>query len=245
MNSNVKNPPETAAPRFDRKFIEDNQILDRYLLGKLPLKGARELENWCRSNPEYLDELQLGQRAQGSLKLLEAAGRPQDLGEPKIPWWKSLYFQIGLGVVTAASLLALMVLTGKFALLRGELEDVRTVAKQGSLTAPARIDALSIDPDRVEGIGKARVSVSHASRTLVDLKVHMGFTKLTNFRLTLEKKDQGRALVIDQLGRDSNGDLHLSFNSSGLSPGEYQVQVDGLPFRGNPISMAWFVIAVT
>lgn len=245
MNSIVKNSPETAAPRFDRKFIEDNQILDRYLLGKLPLKGARELENWCRANPQYLDELQLGQKAQGSLKLLEAAGQPQDLGEPIIPWWKTLYFQIGLCVATAASLLALMVLLGKFALLRGELEDAKTVARQGSLTAPARIDSLSIEPDRVEGIDRARVSVSRASRTLVDLKVHMGFTKLTNFKLTVEKKDQGRALVIDQLGRDSNGDLHLSFNSSGLSPGEYHVQVDGLPFRGEPVSMAWFVIAVT
>lgn len=245
MNSKVNNPPETAAPRFDRKFIEDHQILDRYLLGKLPLKGSRELENWCRANPQYLEELQLGQKAQGSLKLLEAAGQPQDLREPKIPWWKTPWFQIGLIVVSVMCLLALMVLLGRIALLRGELEDVRTVAKQGSLTAPARIDTLSIEPDRVDGIGKARVSVSHASRALVDLKVHMGFTKLTSFRLTVEKKDQGRALVIDHLGRDSNGDLHLSFNSSGLSPGEYHVQVDGLPFRGDPIGMAWFIIAVT
>jgi len=245
MNAQAKPAAETPAARFDRKFIEDNQLLDRYLLGKLPPKGARELENWCRANPQYLDELQLGARAQGSLKLLEAAGQPQDLGEPKIPWWKTLYFQIGLGALAAVSLIALMVLLGKLTLLRGELEDARTLAHQGALAAPAEVSTVRLEPDRVPGIDKARVSVDHAARTLVDLKVNMSFTKLTLFKVTVEKKNQGRALVIDYLGRDSNGDLRLSFNSSGLSAGEYRVRVDGLPFRGEPIGMAWFIIAVT
>src|ERR1700720_4553919 len=45
--------PVTAptAARFDAKFIEDHKLLDRYLEGKLPPKGARDLENWCRANP--------------------------------------------------------------------------------------------------------------------------------------------------------------------------------------------------
>ena len=44
--------PQTAPPRFDRKFIEDHQLVERYLENKLPLKGARDLENWCRANPD-------------------------------------------------------------------------------------------------------------------------------------------------------------------------------------------------
>ena len=68
-------PVQPPAPCVDRKFIEEHQLLERYLIGKLPLKGARDLENWCRANPQYLEELQLGVRAQGSLKLLEAAGQ--------------------------------------------------------------------------------------------------------------------------------------------------------------------------
>lgn len=245
MNAQAKPAGEPPAARFDRKFIEDHQLLERYLLGKLPLKGARDLENWCRTNPQYLEELQLGARAQGSLKLLEAAGQPQDLGEPKTPWWKSLHFQIGLGAVAAASLIALLVLFGKLTLLRGELEDVRTLARQGALAAPAEVSTIRLEPDRAPGIDRARVSVDHAARTMMDLKVNMSFTKLTLFKVTVEKKNQGRALVIDYLGRDSNGDLRLSFNSSGLSAGEYRVRVDGLPFRGEPIGMAWFIIAVT
>ena len=243
MNAQSK-PADAPAPRFDRKFIEDHQLLDKYLTGKLPLKGARDLESWCRANPQYLEELQLGIRAQGSLKLLEAAGQPQDLGEPKIPWWKTLYFQIGLGVLTAASLLAFMVLFGKFTLLRGELEEVKLVAKQGSLAPPSSTLAQRLEPDRVPDIDKSHFSIDHAVPTLVDLKIDLSFTKLNLFRVTVEKKNQGRALVVDNLSKDSNGDLRFTFNSSGLSPGQYRVRVDGLPFRADPIGMAWFIIDV-
>ncbi len=63
----------------------------------MPFKGARDLEKWCRAHPDYLDELKLSERAHASLKLLEASGKPQDLGEPKPPWWKSIYLLIGFG----------------------------------------------------------------------------------------------------------------------------------------------------
>ncbi len=46
------------APRFDKKFIEDHKLIERYLENKLPFKGARDLEKWCRAHPEYLNESQ-------------------------------------------------------------------------------------------------------------------------------------------------------------------------------------------
>ncbi len=98
--------PQTAPPRFDRKFIEDHQLVERYLENKLPLKGARDLENWCRANPDYLTELKLSERAQTSLKLLEASGRLVDLQEPQPPWWKTIHVLIGLTVVAFLSLVA-------------------------------------------------------------------------------------------------------------------------------------------
>jgi hypothetical protein len=67
---------QAAAPpqRFDAQFIEQHKLIDRYLENKLPYKGARDLENWCRAHPEYLSGLKLSARAQASLKLLEASG---------------------------------------------------------------------------------------------------------------------------------------------------------------------------
>src|ERR1700681_1381398 len=112
--------PQTAPPRFDRKFIEDHSLVERYLEGKLPFKGARDLENWCRAHPEYLNELKLSERAQASLKLLEASLSPVDLREPKAPWWKTIHVLIGLGAIAFLSLLAFWVLLGKYVFLRGE-----------------------------------------------------------------------------------------------------------------------------
>jgi len=59
------------SPRFDRKFIEDHKLVERYLENKLPFKGARDLEQWCRQHPDYLNELKISERAHASLKLLE------------------------------------------------------------------------------------------------------------------------------------------------------------------------------
>src|ERR1700741_186904 len=124
MNARTISPgtPQAALPRFDRKVIEDHKLVGRYLENKLPFKGARDLENWCRAHPEYLNELKLSERAQASLKLLEASGQPPDLREPAPPWWKTIYALIGLGVVAFLSLVAFWAVLGKYVLLRGELE---------------------------------------------------------------------------------------------------------------------------
>src|SRR6202795_4424731 len=116
-----------VSPRFDRKFIEDHKLVERYLENKLPVKGARDLEQWCREHPDYLTELNLSERAHASIKLLEASGRAPDLGEPIPPWWKSIYVLIGLGVVTFISLVAFWSLAGKYSSLQGKLEDTKRV----------------------------------------------------------------------------------------------------------------------
>ena len=105
--------PQPVSPRFDKKFIEDHKLVERYLENKLPFKGARDLEQWCRAHPDYLNELKLSERAHASLKLLEASGRPQDLGEPKPPWWKSIYLLIGLAAFAFVCLIVCLVARGK------------------------------------------------------------------------------------------------------------------------------------
>ena len=232
------------SPRFDRKFIEDHQLMERYLTNKLPMKGARDLEKWCRENPLYLAELELETRTQASLKLLEASGKPQDLAEPELPWWKQTYFHIGLGVVAALCLLACMVLLAKLMLVRGQLEDAQSSAKHGALLPPNSMSAMRLEPDRAPGINHARFSVNHAVPTMVDLKIDMSYTKLNDFKVVLEKQEQGRALVIEHLMKDSNGDLRITFNTSALSVGAYNIRIEGLPFRAEPIGMGWMILDV-
>jgi hypothetical protein len=247
MNARTISPgtPQTAPPRFDRKFIEDHKLVERYLEGKLPFKGARDLENWCRLNPDYLNELKLSERAHTSLKLLEASGQQQDLGEPKPPWWKSVYVPIGLAVIAFLSLVAFWALMGKYVLLRGELADTRTAMTQGTLVQPATTSTVSVNPDRAPGIDRARVVVSRSAPQLIDLHIDLDYTqKLMQFRLFVDKQDQGRALVLNNLLKDSNGELRMTLNTTGLAGGIYNVRIEALPARGSPIPIGWLILEV-
>src|SRR5580658_10338110 len=66
-----------ATPLMDREFIARNQIVERYLAGKLPIKGATDFERFCREEPELLDEIGLPERVNAGLRLLEASGKPE------------------------------------------------------------------------------------------------------------------------------------------------------------------------
>jgi hypothetical protein len=238
------NQPTTSI-RFDRKFIEDHKLVERYLDNKLPFKGARDLENWCRAHPDYLNELKLSERAHTSLKLLENSGHPQDLGEPRPPWWKTIYVPIGLAVIAFVSLVAFWVMVGKYVSLRGELEDTRTLMNQGSLVQPATMRTIYLTPDRAPGIDKARIALSRGAPLLMELHIDLSYTnKLMQFRLFVDKKDQGRALILNDLLKDSNGELRMTVNSTGLSAGIYNVRIEALPDRGIPIPIGWLLLDV-
>jgi len=238
-------PGTPAVPRFDRKFIEEHRIFERYLDGQLPPKGAREFEVWCRAHPDFLEEKKLTERSRLSLALLEASGRPVDLSEPALPWWKTIYVPIGLGVVALLSLAALLALFSKYITQNGELDRARTLASQGGLSAPSGERSLRLTPDRAPGIGSASVKLSHGAAQLIELHIDMQYSRETQFRVFVDKRDQGRALVIDRVLKDSNNELKIAFNASGLAAGFYDVRIEALPARGDPIPEGWLVLDVT
>jgi hypothetical protein len=239
-------PAKGALPaRFDAKFIEDHRLIERYLEGKLPAKGARDLELWCRANPEYLSNLHLPERTQASLKLLEASGQPQDLGEPAAAWWKSPYVPIASAAVACVSLLAFWALMSKYSLLRGELEDARARVTRGSLVQPAVSREQYVSPDRAPGIDQARIVVSTAAPQLVDLHIDMSYTKkLMQFKVTVDKDGQGRALIMNNVLKDSNNEIRLTFNTTGIAAGLYRVRIEALPMSGAPIPEGWLLLEV-
>jgi len=238
--------PAPVSPRFDRKFIEDHKLVERYLENKLPFKGARDLEQWCREHPDYLNELKLSDRAHASLKLLEASGKPQDLGEPKPPWWKSHYVLIGLAALAFICLVAFWSLAGKYLLLQGRLEDTKHALTQGPLVQPAVEKNLYITPDHAPGIDRAKIKLNRAAPLLADVHVDLGYTQKQQmqFRMFVDKKDQGRAMVLNNLLKDSNGELRMTLNSTGLSAGTYTVRIEALPPRGIPIPIGWLLLEV-
>ncbi len=237
-------PVTPAAARFDRRFIEEHRLLERYLDGKLPFKGARDLENWCRRNPEYLTELRLAERTHAGLELLEASGRPQDLREPQPPWWRSPYVTAALAALSLVGLVGCWALFGKYAFMREELRDARARLLQGTLVQPTVEGRVTVSPDHGPSAGLARLIENHATPRLLDLHVDMGYSKHSRFRVLIDKQDQGRALVLEDMQKDSNGELRATVNTSGFAPGLYAVRIEGLPFQAPPMPEGWLWLEI-
>jgi hypothetical protein len=60
----------------------------------------------------------------------------------------------------------------------------------------------------------------------------------------VDKQDQGRALVLNDLLKDSNGEIRMTLNSTGLASGIYTVRIEALPPRGSPIPIGWLLLEV-
>src|SRR5580658_5074922 len=97
----------SATPLMDREFIARNQIVERYLAGKLPIKGATDFERFCREEPELLDEIGLPERVNAGLRLLEASGKPEPWHEAPRPAWQKPQATIGLAAAAGVLLVAL------------------------------------------------------------------------------------------------------------------------------------------
>jgi hypothetical protein len=79
---------------------------------------------------------------------------------------------------------------------------------------------------------------------LIEMKVDMSFALQNAFRVTIDKKDQARVGTIDRVLKDSNGQLKFNFNTSGVTPGLYRMQIEGITLRGETIPVAWLNVKV-
>jgi hypothetical protein len=130
-------------------------------------------------------------------------------------------------------------------LLRGELEDTRASMNRGSLVQPATSREMYVAPDRAPGIDRSRVVVNRNAPLLMNLHIDLGYTnKQMQFRMLVDKQDQGRALVLENLLKDSNGELRMTLNSTGLSAGIYNARIEALPIHASPVPIGWVILEV-
>ncbi len=100
-------------------------------------------------------------------------------------------------------------------------------------------------PSYKGGSNSPAVTVGDAGETqLADLKIDMSRSDYRSFRVTIDRIDQGRVAVLNGLMKDSNGHLRLAFNTSALGPGNYQLSIDGVTWKGEPVPEAWITIGV-
>lgn len=236
-------PTVPAAPGMDRDFIARNQIVERYFANKLPAKGALDFERYCRENPEILDELHVSERVHAGVRLMEAGGLSLPWEVRQKRFWEKLPVIVGLAIVAvgaSAATLTYLSLYGRSETTVAGLRE-RLAAQPLDPIKSTRSVKIELNRTGPPAGPAATLSTSHAE--LADLRLLLGWSTYTQFRVTIDRSGQGRAIVLNGLQRDSNGEVRIGLNSSLFGPGLYQIQIEGISPRGDYAAQAWTAVA--
>jgi hypothetical protein len=231
--------------RMNPEFIEKNQIVERYLAGKLPFQGRQDFERYCRDNPDVLEDIQLADRIHAGMKLLEVSGRAPGWQEAKPVWWQRREVLFAALALAAAFAIALWILSAYYAGRGQQIAALQAKLEAGPLHAPAKTRSIRIQPNRNGPPAAPSLNLQLKEfPELIELHVDLSYSRLNVFRFTVDKKGQARAGSIYNVMRDSNGEVRFAFNTSALTPGDYAVLIEAVLQRGNRIPAGWFTVRV-
>jgi len=142
------------------------------------------------------------------------------------PWVNTLKeHKVVVGTATAllALVVALVWVAWRWGVAEDRMEMLEQQAAKGFLQAPSsnrsvRIDLRAPRLVPIDGGGFPQ---------RVDLLINARTTQYARFRVSLVRADGTLLVHADQMVRDSNNDLRLSFNTSMLPNGQYEIRVEG------------------
>ncbi|HET7756333.1 MAG TPA: hypothetical protein VFK87_03670 [Steroidobacteraceae bacterium] len=240
--------PVVAAPAsapMDRDFIARNQVVERYLSGRLPLKAATGFERYCREHPQLLDEIGLPERVNAGLRLLEASGKPEPWEEAARPVWQRPQVTLGLAGAVALLAVTLGIVAGFSASKSHRIAELERAAHDRTLDAATSTREIRLLPSRSGASNAPAITIGGGrDAQLVDFRIDESRSPYRVFRVTIDRIDQGRVMVLDNLSKDSNGHLRIALNSTALGPGNYQLTIEGLTMRLEPQPDSWVTIGV-
>jgi hypothetical protein len=234
-----------ATAAMDRDFIARHQIVERYLSGSLPIKGATDFERFCHEQPDLLDEIGLAERVNAGLRLLEAAGNPEPWQQQAKPFWEKPQVLLALCAAVLLFAISLVVVGGASADKTRTISKLKTLLVEQPLEPAATTQTIHVLPTRTGNSNAVAATIGGGTKAqLADMRIDMTRSPYRAFRVTIDRVGEGRVAILHNVMKDSNGDLHLAFNSSALGPGTYQFAIDGLTWRGDPEPDSWLTIAV-
>jgi len=236
-------PGVPPALPMDREFILRNQIAERYISGRLPLKGAQDFERYCQQHPELMDELGMPARVHAGLRLLEAGGQALPWEEKPRQWWEKLPVLIAVAVLAIAALIAALTESTRLGARDATIVSLQKRVAEQPLDPATSTRNLRLIPSRTAPSRHNSV-VLGGSAQMNELKIDVSWSKFTAFRVTIDRLDQGRVAVLHNMLRDSNGDLRLALNSTAFGPGSYQLAIEGMTLHGDAIAQAWITVGI-
>jgi hypothetical protein len=186
----------------------------------------------------------MAERINAALRLMDASGLPEPWAEKPLPFYQK---PLAIDVVTA--LAGTMLIAAGMLLLAGQKKDEQIVVLTDELQKQPLLPAqstrpITVLPSRNGTVQRSMVTVGGSKAEMADLKIDVSWSSYNNFKVTIDRVDQGRMAVLGNLARDSNGHLRIALNTSAIGPGDYSVEMEGLDWRGTPVKQAWARFAV-
>ncbi|MBS0373637.1 MAG: hypothetical protein JSR73_03600 [Proteobacteria bacterium] len=215
----------------DLKLIEEKQVVERYLRGRLSPPETRFFEQVVRQSPEIVDQLGLPESLKRMMRLLDDTGTEWREQPPK--FWHAAWVPAALAALALLSLIVAAVAWNGRSQAQAAYARLKTEAAIGTLTPPAATQVLRLKPGRpgervpTYGIG------GRTAPSLAELRIGVGYLQATLFRVTIKRDDGTYYARLDNQLRDSNGDLRMAFNSSAFAAGDYEVALESVNLRGD------------
>jgi hypothetical protein len=231
---------------MDREFIEKNQIVERYLTGKLPPKGVADFERVCRGDPRLVEELRLADRVNSAMRLLEASGQPEPWAEKPRAFWEKPPFIGAAAALAAVFLIATIVLFVQLRAAEARIAGLEAMVVERPIDPSSRGRTVTVIPSRSGPVRRGLFTTGADGAEFVEMRIDVSWADTQAFRVTIEREGQARVLRLDNLLRDSNGHIRVGFNSSAFGPGTYTLTIDAVNWRGQASPAAWagFTVAV-
>jgi hypothetical protein len=227
---------------MDREFIIKNQIVERYLAGRLPPKGVTDFEKLIRSRPQLIEELGLADKVNAGLRLLDAAGVAEPWAEkPKSIWQKPVFIFAAIGVAIVA-LIACAVLAAQVSAREASIAKLKFENAERAIAPSTRKRTILVGVSRNGPPSQASVSIGYGD--FAELKADLSWTRFAQFKVSIDRVNQGRVAVLDGVTKDSNGHLRMSFNAGAFGPGDYLVSLEGLNMRRESVPVGWYRISI-
>jgi hypothetical protein len=231
------------APAMDREFIIKNQIVERYLAGRLPPKGVTDFERLIRARPELIEELGLAEKVNAGLRLLDAAGVAEPWAEKPKKVWEQPWFGFGAAAVAVVALIGCAALAMQISSRDQRITKLTQETQERPIAPSTQKRTVLVGVARNGPPANATVTINHGE--FAELKADLSWTRYSVFRISIDRVNQGRIAVLDGVSKDSNGHVRLSLNAGAFGPGDYMVALEGLNMRRERLPVAWFRVSIT
>lgn len=258
---------------MDRRYIENEHVVDRYLSGDLTVREAREFEKFCQDNPAFLQALPIPVRLKTRLSRRPVEGSETGVFEA-IPSSSTRAvleetedgfdpeeareemrrngggFAINRVLVMGLAL-ALLIAAGAAAIfglqvrsLSEQLEGASKALSSTQMQPPGSVQRYKVQMVKARPQQPTLVIGWITPAQLLDISIDAAEGKIQQFQITIDKADGVRVMQIKRIMRDSNKEVRFSLNSSAFGPGDYLVKVEGYNWRGETQTVGWLMLGL-